>query len=269
MALSRQLLQTAMNRLLSKLNTLLMPRLEHQGCRLGPLAAEIRASAELMRWFASELPEARAMLADEMVAQHRNWPNVMDWRNFVRAIESLTVDLDTEAIGDFDEARDLLLEECRQMLSVAPGAAAPGKASQGTFLPTDSQRRVYRELVLTYYREYIVGKDLKHKELMLHWAAVYQAIADRTGLRDVPFCGPEFDAFVYDYCGIAYNVSNTRRGRYRSVQDLWARCMNVQEYCPQRQDFSHLRSQMIQIIGSQQRVVERHGSDVPRRLPNG
>lgn len=287
MPLTRQLLQTAMNRLLSKLNILTQPRVVIEGFCLGPLPAEIRASAELMTWFAGELPATREEFQTELVAQHRNWPNVHDWRNFVKAIEALSVETDgitsakvantsrtepkptsaeAQAIDAFAQARTELLEQCRLMLELAPGAAAPTKACNSPFLPNDSQRRVYREYVQTYYRENIVGKNLKHKDQMIHWAAVYQAIADRTGLCNVPFCGPAFDAFVFDYCGIPYNASATPRGRYRSIQDLNARCMDRSTDCPQRADFDLYRRAMNEIIGRQQRVVPRRGSDVPRKL---
>lgn len=261
-----------MNRLLSKLNILTQPRVVIEGFCLGPLPAEIRASAELMTWFASELPASRDEFQTELVAQHRNWPNVHDWRNFVKAIEALSVEADgkttaseTTANEAFARARTQLLEQCRLMSEVAPGASEPRRAYTSPFLPSDSQRRVYREHVQAYYQEYIVGKNLKHKDLMLHWAAVYQAIADRSGIRrEVPFCGPDFDEFVYDYCGIAYNNSTSRRGRYRSIQDLRARCLDTGQECPQRQDFLFFRSNMNRIISSQMRVVDRRGSDVPR-----
>lgn len=258
-----------MNRLLSKLHTLLLPRVELEGVSLPPLPAEVRAAADLMRWLAGELPASRLLFLDEMLAQHRRWPNVNDWQGFQRAVEQLTAP--AEAAGGaelmaFDEARQLLLAEARLMAEVAPGAAAPAKARSGLFLPTDSQRRVFRELVLTYHRDYIEGKGLKHKEQMLHWAAVYQAVAEWTGLRGAAFCGPEFDAFVYDYCGIAYNASSSRRGRYRSVQDLLARCLDVGQTCPQRDDFNRFRSAMVRLINGQQRIVSRTGSDVPTPL---
>lgn len=264
-----------MNRLLSKLNILLMPCVEAECYRMGPLPGEIQASADLMLWFADELPASRLLFADELVAQHRNWPNVHDWQVFVKAIEGLSVD-EAESkrvltlrvpFEAFEQARAKLLSECRLMLKEAPGAGAPSKTSRTLFLPNDSQRRVYREHVLQYYQEYIVGKNLKHKELMVHWAAVYQAIADRSGLREVTFCGPEFDAFLFDYCGIAYNTSTSRRGRYRTIQDLRTACLDTRAECAQRQDFNIYRSNMNRIIGSQQRVVKSHGSDVPRKLP--
>jgi len=281
-----------MNRLVNKLNTLLQPRIEQADCYLGPLTSEIRTSADLMLWFADELPVSRTLLADELVVQHRNWPNVHDWRNFVKAIEALSAEpvriqhpTRADSVGGtadaypdqgttmdmvmqaFADAQARLLTECQLMLAEAPGAKEPKKACHSPFLSTDSQRRVYREHVQAYYREYIVGKDLKHKDLMVHWAAVYQAIADRIGIRkEVPFCGPDFDEFVYDYCGIAYNNSPSRRGRYRSIQDLRARCVDIEQSCPQREDFLCYRSNMNRIISSQMRVVGRSGSDIPRKL---
>jgi len=287
-----------MNRMLGKIHSLLQPCVEEGEFRLGPLPAEVRAAAALMQWMADELPTSRILLQSEAKAHHRSWPNVKEWQSFMKAIDGLTVEIglgaergdadarksdfgavteDVDAMqgeaeamsaatATFDHARSQLLKECRLMMEVSPGANAPTKASERRFLPSDSQRQVYRELVQDYYREFIVGKELKHKDLMVHWAAVYDAIVNRTGLRDCPFLGPEFDAFLYDFCGIAYNESSTRRGRYRTIQDLRARFLELRHECPMYQDFMDYRNEMTKIISRQHRVVGRSGSDVPRKL---
>ena len=279
MALTGQQLKSAMSRLRNKLNALLLPLVEyeevrhgpmsngpmeaegHESMPNGPLPAEIQAGAELMGWMADELPLCCLLLREEPVRLHRHWPNVNDIKDFAKAIEGLSVE-----DGHFNEQQTRLLEALQPLLRLAPGAAAPGKARRSAFLPTDSQRRVYREHVLAYYQTHIEGRDLKHKDQMLHWSAVYQAIAERSGLRGLPFFGPEFDDFVYNYCGIAYNRSANPRGRYRTIQDLRAACLDMKQPCPQRQDFQLYRSQMVQLICGQQREVERQGSDVPRPL---
>ena len=302
MALTGQQLKSAMSRLRNKLNALLLPLVEYEeeghgpmaaGLRgpmvTGPLPAEIQAAAELMGWMADELPLSCQLLREEPVRRHRHWPNVNDVKDFAKAIEGLKIedgvrglqntdplatkvspnddaDPKTMAISQFNEQQTRLLEALQPMLRLAPGAAAPAKARRSAFLPTDSQRRVYREHVLAYYQAYIEGRDLKHKDLMLHWAAVYQAIAQRSGLRGLPFLGPEFDDFIYNYCGIAYNRSANPRGRYRTIQDLRAACLDMSQPCPQRQDFQLYLSLMVQLICGQQREVTHQGSDVPRPL---
>lgn len=289
MALTGQQLKSAMSRLRNKLNALLLPLVEHEevvhgvmaaeghgAMPDGPLPAEIQAGAELMGWMADELPSCCLLLREEPARRHRHWPNVNDLKDFATAIGGLSVETGERglqnapplaaAITSFNHQQTRLLEALQPLLRLAPGAAAPTKARRAAFLPTDSQRRVYREHVLAYYQAYIEGRDLKHKEQMLHWAAVYQAIADRSGLRGQPFFGPEFDDFVYNYCGIAYNRSANPRGRYRTIQDLRSACLDMQQPCPQRQDFQLYRSQMVQLICGQQREVTHQGSDVPRRL---
>ena len=217
-----------------------------------------------MEWLAGELPTSRMLLDEEASQQRRSWPNIHDWRRFVTAIEQLRTGETPDPA--FEQARRHLIDECRLMMKDAPGAAAPGKARLNSFLPNESQRRMYKQYVLDYYQLYIRGKDLPHKVQMLHWAAIYQAICERTGLRDLAFHGPEFDRFIYDYCGIAYNKSAQPRGRYRTIQDLRALCIDMNSPCPQRQDFQNYRSRMVHLmIGSRPEVPRSSpSSDVPR-----
>ena len=89
------------------------------------------------------------------------------------------------------------------------------------FLPSDSQRRIYSGYVRAYHDIYIDKQDVPHKQLMLHYAAIYHAIAIKTGLSRDCFHGPDFDSFMIYDCGIIYNSSDKPRGRYRQVQDTF------------------------------------------------
>ncbi|MDO4959703.1 MAG: hypothetical protein Q4E68_10695 [Prevotellaceae bacterium] len=91
------------------------------------------------------------------------------------------------------------------------------------FLPSDSQRRIYSGYVRAYHDIYIDKQDVPHKQLMLHYAAIYHAIAIKTGLSRDCFHGPDFDSFMIYDCGIIYNSSDKPRGRYRQVQDTFLR----------------------------------------------
>lgn len=105
------------------------------------------------------------------------------------------------------------------------------------FLKSAEQEKNYRKHVLAYYQRYLCYGEVSHKQQMLHWAAIYHVIAERTGSlfdkndkRKLVFHGPEFDRFVKEYCGIPYNESNNAKGRYRQVGDVFRKFAGIAEF---------------------------------------
>ncbi len=112
-----------------------------------------------------------------------------------------------------------LLAEIRAHKSAATAVV---QANQH-FLPQRNQMVSHMNYVRTYYYQYIAQRDLSHKLLMLHYAAIYGAIARHTGLEKGKFWGPEYDRFLTEQCRIMYNGSDNAKGRYRQVGDVYKR----------------------------------------------
>ena len=122
-----------------------------------------------------------------------------------------------EVTGEEKKALVRLLNEMRQTASSQ--TTASDSQHYKDFLPTLEQRTVYKRYVREYHSNYVAGRNIQHKYLMLHWAAIYAVIAKRTGIS--LFFGPEYDHFLMDFCGIEYNRSENRKGRYRQVGDVY------------------------------------------------
>lgn len=140
------------------------------------------------------------------------------------------------------------------------------------FLRKSSHHIIYKEHVRAYYYKYIDGKDISHKQLILHNAAIYFAIAYNTGIDTTQFHGPDFDKFMYTYCGIVYNNSDTPRGRYRQVADVYLKYSKMirhgavlpdkQSELKARRDFLTYKNNMLDIISGRNRL-DRKAACVP------
>lgn len=123
---------------------------------------------------------------------------------------------------------------------MASGYSHPTQVAKVHFLPKASQRVAYRDFVKEYYQLYMRSGQGMHKDDMLHWAALYQAIVERGGVlkpaktsaTDCLFYGSEFDHFIYDECGIEYNKSKDARGRYRRVGEVREACLHPDPSSP-------------------------------------
>ena len=192
---------------------------------------------------------------------------------------------------DFASKKAFLIQRLDALLPYTAGYKRPDNVATTHFLPTLNQRLAYKGYVLAYYHEHMQDGQGKHKDDMLHWAAIYQAIVDRGGAvlpkgvakLDAPFYGPEFDHFVYDFCGIRYNTSANARGRYRRVDEVRKACLHPDALSPkalspaQIRLFNTYRSLMSELISSLDTSRSSHSgridsrrlygsSDVPKRL---
>ncbi len=144
------------------------------------------------------------------------------------------------------------------------------------FLARRQHLIIYKEHVLKYYHQYIRGQQLSHKQLMLHYAAIYYAIAYNTGISTYEFHGPDFDRFMYEYCGITYNQSDTARGRYRQVKDVFDKYSPMIRHGAQlptkaselkaRKDFLTYKDNMRSIILSRNSSTSYRAAQVPGQL---
>lgn len=128
-----------------------------------------------------------------------------------------------------DEEKEALTRLLNEMRELASTSTAADASVFKHFLPKETQRVTYRRYAHTYYSNHISGRNLSHKQLMVHWAAIYDVIAERTGIKydlrtnTLMFYGPEYDHFLIDFCGIRYNESDDRKGRYRQVGTVFRR----------------------------------------------
>jgi len=143
------------------------------------------------------------------------------------------------------------------------------------FLTRKAHLIIYKENVLEYHCQYIDNQNLTHKQLMLHYAAIYYALAYTTGSKLDEFHGPDFDKFLYVYCGITYNTSDTSRGRYRQVQDVYMKYSQMIKHGAEypakrseqiaRKDFIAFKDNMLRIIGAK-RNNSYKGAIVPTKF---
>jgi len=229
-----------MDALTSKMHTLLQPLYAGGKPPFTPTISELGAAADLAVQMTMALREYEAEGAEMC-------PNVNRWDDFLNAMKHLNVPKDTMSVdGHVDDeqldkhlddayidATNNLLVAIEQLMDVAtiirnhaPGVKNILRASKRVFLASSSQRHIYKEHVHYFYEHYIAGKNLAHQDEMVCYAALYQAIAQQIGYDKHPFYGLDFDEFLYDFCGIKYNTSTERRGRYRQVGDVRDACVS-------------------------------------------
>lgn len=257
------------DRIKAKLQTLCLPLCVLDGEEVGPLPVEVQAATQLLLWYKGQVEQWISQLEAEPMRRRQMWPNVNVWSGMISALKGLPRLQDP----DYQHAFDALMEQCQQMMRVAPGASQLSKVQQRDFLPRESQRMEYKEHVINYYNRFLASGQLKHKEQMLHWAAIYHAIARKTGIENLPFQGPDFDNFIYNYCGIAYNKADNPRGRYRTVNDVLTRCLaelaegkvrSLQS--PQTQAFVAARNEMKRLTDATTHTPADAFRGVPKQL---
>ena len=223
----------------------------------GPLSAEVCAAVSLMEWMLGYLDRLKGQLGDDARAWRMLLPNAQELGTVISSLSNLTcpmISLGESAVAnlasttprdeslatDFVSKKALLIEQLTSLQPYVVGYKRPDNIAQAHFLPNMNQRLAYKDYLLAYYHEYMLSGQGKHKDDMLHWAAIYQVIVDRGGVVlprgvskiDAPFYGPEFDYFIFDFCGIRYNASSNARGRYRRVGEVREACLHPDPNSP-------------------------------------
>lgn len=98
-----------------------------------------------------------------------------------------------------------------------------------------AQEIQYMDIVTAMNHQFIENRNPSHKESMVLYALMYEAIRRQRGVAK-EFYGSDYDHLLLDLCHIQYNessikdkASEARKGRLRSVREAWLNRFAVDE----------------------------------------
>lgn len=207
-------LKTLLSSVTLRVDMLLMPIVDGLSPDLSPTDADCRAAITTMSLCDSLL---RGLLkeSDLRHLKSKEWLNDSDWREFSLRLDDAISKLSTHC--DYDVMAPALKLKATVDNIIPLVRRHPFNSK---LFITKAMERLYAGAILLMNDRFVKGQQLKHKDLMVVYAMMYEVVRQNCGLGRA-FYGPDFDKLLYDVCGIKYNGSNDRKGRYRQVGDVW------------------------------------------------
>lgn len=162
------------------------------------------------------------------------WLSNDEWKNFASDIQK-SYQLAFNRVNQQNAASDELLD-CYdtlyyKVMQLANKAREIGKKVRyrscihrykPDLFQSEAEKEMYAQATSWVYHNFIfnVQPPVSSKKQKHYYAAIYELIRQYTG-TEMKFFGPEFDDFLYNYCGILYNKGKDNKGRYRQVGTVW------------------------------------------------
>lgn len=238
---------------LSRVRLLLSPLCEGISSDISPSATDINAATESMM-MCDDLLRELISRSSEASLKSKDWLHGDDWETFQEGLNDCVAKAQRQC-HDGADASSSRREAVEKMAKIAKrlGETAE-KLSMLTrknyskahkLFKSKSVLDMYVDIGKGLYSNFIFGRNLKHKQEMVLLAVMYEVIREQQKAENT-FFGPEFDQFLYYSCGIHYNNSDSPRGRYRQVSDVWRKTFADPTSKSKLAEYQHMKSYIIE-----------------------
>lgn len=238
---------------LSRVRLLLSPLCEGISADVSPTVTDINAATECMEMCNDILRELLSRSSSASI-KSKEWLHGDDWATFRKGINFSAVTAQRQCGKGVDappqrrDAVEKLVNVAGQLCDTADKLSQLTRKNYNEshkLFKSQSVLDMYVEIGRGLYSNFIFGRKLMHKQEMVLYAVMYEVIREQQK-ADNTFFGPEFDRFLYYSCGIHYNNSDTPRGRYRQVSDVWRKIFADTTSKSKMPEYQRMKSYLIE-----------------------